>query len=324
MTDPHTTPPASVLAPVLPRPPQLRTAWRRPHGSALALAIAAAARTHAGLVVAVARDTHAAHTLEAELRAFAGADLPVLHLPDWETLPYDVFSPHPDIVSQRVATLFRLPSVARGVLVVPIATLMQRLAPRAFIQGSNLALAVGQRLDLESERRRLDGAGYRHVPQVLEPGDYATRGALIDIFPMGAGEPYRVELFDDTIETIRTFDPETQRSQEKVERVQLLSAREFPVTEQATRAFRALLRERFEIDPRRCPIYQDLREGATPAGIEYYLPLFFEQTASLFDYLPAGTELVMHGAIEAACTRFWTETAERHRFLSRDRERPCL
>ncbi|MFN9791855.1 MAG: transcription-repair coupling factor [Pseudomonadota bacterium] len=324
MTDPHTTPPASVLAPVLPRPPQLRTAWRRPHGSALALAIAAAARTHAGLVVAVARDTHAAHTLEAELRAFAGADLPVLHLPDWETLPYDVFSPHPDIVSQRVATLFRLPSVARGVLVVPIATLMQRLAPRAFIQGSNLALAVGQRLDLESERRRLDGAGYRHVPQVLEPGDYATRGALIDIFPMGAGEPYRVELFDDTIETIRTFDPETQRSQEKVERVQLLSAREFPVTEQATRAFRALLRERFEIDPRRCPIYQDLREGATPAGIEYYLPLFFDRTETLFDYLAPGALVVLAEHVLDAAEAFWATTGDRYEQRRHDVERPVL
>jgi transcription-repair coupling factor (superfamily II helicase) len=323
MTDPHATS-ASALAPALPRPPHARAWWRRPHGSALALAVASAARRHPGLVVAVARDTHAAHTLEAELRGFADADLPVLHLPDWETLPYDVFSPHPDIVSQRVATLFRLPTASRGVLVVPIATLMQRLAPRSFIQGSNLALAVGQVLDLDGERRRLDGAGYRHVPQVLEPGDYATRGALIDIFPMGAAEPYRVELFDDTIETIRTFDPETQRSQEKVDRVQLLNAREFPVTEQATRGFRVLLRERFEIDPRRCPIYQDLREGATPAGIEYYLPLFFERTETLFDYLAPGALVVLGESVLDAAEAFWATTCDRHEQRRHDLERPVL
>jgi transcription-repair coupling factor (superfamily II helicase) len=314
----------SALSPPLPRPPHRRAWWRRPHGSSLALALVAAARRHPGLVVAVARDTHAAHALEAEVRGFAGDELPVLHLPDWETLPYDVFSPHPDIVSQRVATLFRLPGVERGVLVVPIATLMQRLAPRSFIQGSNLALAVGQTLDLDAERRRLDGAGYRHVPQVLEPGDYATRGALIDIFPMGAAEPYRVELFDDTIETIRTFDPETQRSQEKVERVQLLSAREFPVTEQATRAFRALLRERFDIDPRRCPIYQDLREGATPAGIEYYLPLFFESTETLFDYLAPGALVALGENVLEAAEAFWSTTTDRYEQRRHDLERPVL
>jgi len=323
MIDSPSTRPGA-LYPVLPRAPQLRARWRRPHGSALALAIASAARSHDGIVVAVARDTHAAHTLEGELRGFADADLPVLHLPDWETLPYDVFSPHPDIVSQRVATLFRLPGLTRGVLVVPVATLLQRLAPRSFIQGSNLALRVGQTLDLQAERRRLDGAGYRHVPQVLEPGDYATRGALIDIFPMGAGEPYRIELFDDAIETIRTFDPETQRSQEKVERVELLSAREFPVTDQATRAFRVLLRERFEIDPRRCPIYQDIREGSTPAGIEYFLPLFFEHTETLFDYLAPGAMLVLAENVLDAAEAFWATTCDRYEQRRHDLERPVL
>jgi transcription-repair coupling factor (superfamily II helicase) len=323
-TMPQDTVAAPILNPPLPHPGQRRVSWRKPHGSSLALAIASLAQRLDGIVLAVARDNHDAHALEAEIGAFAGERVPVLHFPDWETLPYDLFSPHSEIVSQRVATLYRLPGLSRGVLVVPVATLMQRLAPREFIAGSNLVLKVGEQLDLGAERRRLDGAGYRHVPQVLEPGDYATRGALLDIYPMGAAESYRIELFDEQIETIRTFDPETQRSQAKVDAVNLLSAREFPLTEAATKAFRNVLRERFEIDPRHCAIYQDLREGTTPAGIEYYLPLFFERTDTLFDYLGAEALVVLaHGALDAADT-FWRATHERYEQRRHDLERPLL
>src|SRR5690349_2772484 len=268
--------------PPLPTSPKQRRYWTPPHGSSRALLIAEAARDHAGLLVAVTRDTQRASALEDELRLFAG-DLPVLHFPDWETLPYDLFAPHPEIVSQRIATLYRLPGVKRGVLVVPVATLLQRLAPRSYISGSGLVLEVGQKFDIGAEQRRLEAAGYRHVPQVLEPGDFAVRGAIVDIFPMGTSDPYRIELFDEEIESIRTFDPETQRSAQKVDDVRLLPAREFPLTEESAKAFRAALRERFTIDIRRCPLYQDIKEGATPTGIEYYLPLFFAQTETLFD-----------------------------------------
>jgi transcription-repair coupling factor (superfamily II helicase) len=316
--------PNSVLLPPTPRAGQSRVGWRPPHGSSLALALANLAQHQAGMLVVVARDTHAAHAIEAELAAFAAPGLTILHFPDWETLPYDVFSPHPDIISQRVATLYRLPGIQRGVLVVPVATLMQRLAPRAFIAGSGLMLRVGERLDIAVERRRLDSAGYRHVPQVLEPGDYATRGALIDVFPMGAAEPYRIELFDDTVETIRTFDPESQRSLQQVEAVNLLTAREFPLTDSAAKAVREKLRERFDIDPRRCPVYQDLREGNTPAGIEYYLPLFFDATETLFDYLGADTLLVIGAGAAEAAEAFWQATAERHEQRRHDIERPVL
>jgi len=312
----------------LPRPPlpanaKTRRYWAVPHGSSWALEVAEAARAHDGLLVVVARDTRSADNLEGELAVFAG-ELPVLHFPDWETLPYDVFSPHPEVVSQRIATLYRLPSIKRGVLVVPVATLMQRIAPRTHITGSGLVLRKGQKLDIGAEQRRLEAAGYRNVPQVGEPGDFAVRGALIDIFAMGANEPYRVELFDDEVESIRTFDTETQRSQHQVESVDLLPAREFPVTEEAAKNFRANLRERFPIDTRRCPLYQDMKEGVTPGGIEYYLPLFFPVTETLFDYIAGDALFVLGDGVLDAAEQFWAQTSERYDQRAHDIERPVL
>ena len=313
-----------LLNPPLPDDPKRRRYWNTPHGSSLALALGECARAHSGIVVAVARDTHAAHALEADLRVFAGSDVDVLHFPDWETLPYDLFPPHPEIVSQRIAALYRLPATRRGVLVVPIATLMQRLAPRSFIGGSSLVLELRQTLDLAGEQQRLQAAGYRNVPQVQEPGDFAVRGALLDVFPMGSAEPYRIELFDREIDSIRTFDPETQRSLHKVEKVNLLPAREFPLTDESTKAFRNTLRERFPIDPRHCPIYQDLKEGTTPAGIEYYLPLFFDHTETLFDYLGESSLFVLgENALDAAET-FWSQAQQRYDSRAHDIERPIL
>ncbi|MEX1828909.1 transcription-repair coupling factor [Luteibacter sp. CQ10] len=312
----------------LPRPPlpanaKTRRYWAPPHGSSWALEVAEAARAHDGLLVVVTRDTRSADNLESELGIFAG-DLPVLHFPDWETLPYDVFSPHPEVVSQRIATLYRLPGVKRGVLVVPVATLMQRISPRSHITGSGLVMRKGQKLDIVAEQRRLEAAGYRFVPQVTEPGDFAVRGALIDIYAMGASEPYRVELFDDEIESIRTFDPETQRSQHQVEGVELLPAREFPVTDEAAKSFRNALRDRFPIDVRRCPLYQDMKEGVTPGGIEYYLPLFFAKTETLFEYLAGDTLFVLgEGALESAAA-FWQQVADRYDQRAHDIERPVL
>ena len=317
------------MTPTLPTPPiptstRQRRYWSSPHGAGLALALAETGRAHRGIVVAVAHDTHSAHALEAELGVFAGSDLEVLQLPDWETLPYDLFSPHPDIISQRIAALYRLPSLQRGVLVVPVATLLQRLAPRSYVTGSGLVLELKQKLDIAAEQRRLESSGYRNVPQVTEPGDFAVRGALLDIFPMGSPEPYRIELFDDEIDSIRTFDPETQRSARKVESVRLLPAREFPLTEESTKAFRNTLRERFPIDPRRCPLYQDIKEGVTPAGIEYYLPLFFEQTETLFDYLPRDALFVLGEGVLEAAENFWSAIGERHAQRAHDIERPIL
>jgi transcription-repair coupling factor (superfamily II helicase) len=316
-------PSSNIPVPPIPRTAGQRRDWREPAGSSLALLLCEAARGRDGVVVAVTADSRGARLLEDELQFFAG-DLQVLHFPDWETLPYDLFAPHPQLVSQRIDTLYRLPATRSGVLVVPASTLMQRLAPRSHIAGAGLAVARGERLDHADEQRRLEASGHRLVPLVGEHGDFAVRGALLDVFPMGADEPYRIELFDDAIESIRAFDPETQRSLHQVEAVKLLPAREFPLTDEAMRAFRDRLRERFPIDVRRCPLYQDMKQGVTPGGIEYYLPLFFEATETLFDYLGEEALLVVErGALDAA-EHFWQQTADRYDQRAHDIERPIL
>ena len=314
-------------APPLPRAGQLRAWWRAPASpTALAWYLAQAARTHDALLLVVARDNHGANQIEADLHTLLGGDpsLPVVAFPDWETLPYDRFSPHPDIISQRLSALHRLPTLKRGLVVVPVQTLLQQLAPRSYVIGGSFNLEVGQRLDLEAEKRRLESAGYRNVPQVMDPGDFAVRGGLLDVYPMGADEPLRVELLDEDIDSIRAFDPESQRSLDKVEAVHMLPGREVPMDDASIARVLATLRERFDVDTRRSSLYQDLKSGLAPAGIEYYLPLFFERTATLFDYLPAGSlPVVCVGAAEAAET-FWTQTGERYEQRRHDVERPLL
>lgn len=297
--------------------------WGNLPGAATALAIAEATHATRRFTLLLTDSSQNAERLQAEL-AFFAPDLPVLHFPDWETLPYDVFSPHQDIISQRIATLYRLPEIKHGVLVVPIATALHRLAPTRFLLGSGLVLDVGQKLDVEEMRARLEAAGYRCVDTVYEHGEFAVRGALIDLFPMGSETPYRIDLFDDEIETLRTFDPETQRSIDKVDSIRLLPAREFPLEKKAVTDFRGRFRERFDVDFRRCPIYQDLASGITPSGIEYYLPLFFEETGTLFDYLPDDTQVFSLPGIEQAAEQFWLDARNRYEDRRVDPERPLL
>ena len=317
----------SYPAPPLPRAGQLRAWWRAPASpTALAWYLAQAARAHDAPLLVIARDNHGANQLEADLQTLLGGDpaLPVVAFPDWETLPYDRFSPHPDIISQRLSALHRLPALKRGLVIVPVQTLLQQLAPRSYVIGGSFDLKVGQRLDLEAEKRRLESAGYRNVPQVMDPGDFAVRGGLLDVFPMGADEPLRVELLDEDIDSIRAFDPESQRSLDKVEAVHMLPGREVPMDEASIARVLATLRERFDVDTRRSSLYQDLKSGLAPAGVEYYLPLFFERTATLFDYLPDGSlPVVCTGAYEASVA-FWAQTADRYEQRRHDVERPLL
>ncbi|MEJ2345320.1 MAG: transcription-repair coupling factor [Gammaproteobacteria bacterium] len=299
--------------------------WGRLYGDAPGLAIAEAARRHPGPVLVTTPDTQTAARLESQLQFFARDDgLNILQFPDWETLPYDLFSPHQDIISQRLETLYRLPSLRTGVLIVPVTTLMQRLAPSEYLQANSLLLEVGERLDPEATRLRLEQAGYRYVSQVMEHGEFTVRGSLLDLFPMGSAMPYRIDLFDDEVESIRTFDPENQRTVGKVESIRLLPAREFPMTEEAIQRFRHAYRVRFEGDPQRSLIYRDVSQGHTPGGIEYYLPLFHERCQALSDYLPSSTLLItVQGACEAA-EQFWGQVAQRYEQRRYDSERPLL
>lgn len=297
--------------------------WGNLPGAALSLAIAEAASAAKRFTLLLTADSQSAERLEQELKFFAPG-LPVLHFPDWETLPYDLFSPHQDIISQRIASLYRLPELVHGVLVVPITTALHRLAPTKFLLGSSLVLDVGQKLDVEAMRTRLEASGYRYVDTVYEHGEFTVRGALIDLFPMGSKLPYRIDLFDDEIETLRTFEPDTQRSIDKVDSVRLLPAKEFPLQKEAVTRFKARFRERFDVDFRRSPIFQDLNSGITPAGIEYYIPLFFEETSTLFDYLPQDTQVFSLPGIEAAAETFWKDVRNRYEERRVDPERPLL
>ncbi len=297
--------------------------WGNLPGAALSLAIAEAASSAKRFTLLLTADSQSADRLEQELRFFA-PDLPVLPFPDWETLPYDLFSPHQDIISQRIASLYRLPELDHGILVVPITTALHRLAPTRFLLGGSLVLDIGQKIDVEQMRTRLEASGYRCVDTVYEHGEFAVRGALIDLFPMGSKLPYRIDLFDDEIETLRTFDPETQRSIDKVDSIRLLPAREFPLQKEEVTRFKARFRERFDVDFRRSAIFQDLASGIIPAGIEYYLPLFFEETSTLFDYLPQDTQVFSLPGVEQAAEHFWNDVRGRYEERRGDLTRPLL
>ena len=318
--------PRDPFQPLLPGDSAHPVQWRDLHGSGLGLAASQAAHRHKGPVLILTADTLEANRLEYELRFFTGGDetLPVLNFPDWETLPYDSFSPHQDIVSQRLATLYQLPSLNRGVLVVPISTLMNRLPPRRYLQAHSLLLDVGDRLDLNDMRRRLEANGYRCVSQVMEHGEFAVRGGLLDLFPMGGALPYRIDFFDEQVDSIRTFDPETQRSLENVEKIRLLPAREFPLDEEAVTRFRQSYRLRFEGNPQSGTIYRDVSDGLAPPGIEYYLPLFFDETESLLDYVAPQALIITTPGVATAADRFWQEITGRHESLRHNRERPLL
>jgi transcription-repair coupling factor (superfamily II helicase) len=314
---------SALLQPPTPSTTSPRLRWQQLYGSAAALALAEAARADRRLYVLIADGARALERLTAELRFFAAGSLPLLRLPDWEVLPYDLFSPHPDIVSERLQTLFELPHTAHGCLIVAADTLLQRLPPRNYVQGRAFELATGQALALEPFRQRLIEAGYASVSQVVSPGEFAIRGSLLDVYPMGAAAPLRIDLFDEEIEAIRRFDPETQRSLDSLARVRLLPAREVPLDAQAVRDFRRRYRTRFE-DPNRSAIYRDVSEGMAPAGIEFYQPLFFASTATLFDYLPAQAVIVRDAALPGTLSRAWLDISARYEDRRHDIERPVL
>jgi len=310
--------------------PGKRHTLPHPGGSADALLLAQLAtreRAASRLTAIVTADANDAQRLIDEL-AFFAPDLRVTLFPDWETLPYDTFSPHQDLISERLATLWRISQrdheAGADVVLVPATTALYRLAPPSFLAGYTFEFKVRQKLDEARLKAQLTLAGYNHVTQVVSPGEYAVRGGLIDLFPMGSLVPYRVDLFDDEIDSIRTFDPDSQRSLYPVPEVRLLPGREFPMDDAARALFRSRWRELLEGDPTKSRIYKDIGNGVATAGIEYYLPLFFEETATVFDYLGEQATVVLHGDLEPAFQRFWQDTRDRHRLLQGDPDRPVL
>lgn len=305
-----------------------KTFWNRLYGSSLALSIVEAARTHiSGPVVIIVEDVTHADTLTREIEFYKNERQTIFHLPDWETLPYDIFSPHQDIIAERLTTLHALQTIRGGdILIIPLNTLAQRLSPRSYIQGNVLSLKVNQQLNIENFRRELEASGYINVSEVMEHGEFAIRGSIIDLYPASSTMPYRIDLFDNDIESIRCFDPQSQRSDNKVDRIELLPAREFPTDDKAIQKFRSRYREMLSGDPLNSIIYNSVSDGIMPTGIEYYLPIFFDdnELATLFDYLPKSSLYIAPNELTQHLETFEAEVNERYEQRRHDVERPIL
>lgn len=294
-------------------------------GSALPLAIIDTAASHDGLSVLLCADTSSALKLEAELSYLAlDHGLDVLLFPDWETLPYDNFSPHQDIISQRLETLYRLPSMRRGILILPVATAMAKLPPPSFLAANSLLLQQDEINEPAQLKKQLEQAGYANVHQVIAHGEYSQRGSILDVFPMGSSQPYRIDYLDDSVDSIRFFDVESQRSGEMVSQIKILPAHEFPTSKLAIEQFRSGWREQFGASNQPESIYQQVTKQVWPAGIEYYIPLFFSDTHNISDYFPPGSQLLTQGDIKHSCEQFWLDVNHRYEERRYDRSRPIL
>ncbi|MCP5161871.1 MAG: transcription-repair coupling factor [Hahellaceae bacterium] len=321
----------SALLPPLPKKAADHRQWGNVSEGLFPLLLAQAIKSHQGHLLLITQDSEEAQALEESIRFYLGqthteieSDTPVLILPDWETLPYDVFSPHEDITSQRLQALYQLPNLRKGILIAPVNTVLHKLAPPQFLQRSGLVIKTTQKLALGQYQQSLAAAGYRHVETVYNHGEFTARGSIVDIFPMGSDLPYRIELFDDDVESIRTFDPDTQRTIEKISEITLLPAYEFPWDKESRSAFRNRWGEHFPNVGKESPLYNDICSGLKSPGLEYYLPLFFDETASLFDYLPQNTLIFSSAKLEQASTQFWHEINDRFESLRHDRLRPIL
>ena len=293
-------------------------------GASASLSAVELAKAHHGPLMMIANDPRHADQLEAEIRWFAGAEFPVQHFVEWETLPYDSFSPHQDIVSQRLTILSSLGNLTRGIVIVSGPSLLQRLPPIDYVAARTLHLQQGQTLDRQAFIDSLGACGYLRVPQVDEHGEFAVRGSLLDVFPMGSDQPLRIDFFDDELESIRYFSAETQISRDKVDSIRILPAREIPLDDKDIRLFRERYRERFEGQPAKSRVYREVSEGIAHGGIEYFLSLFFEDTASFSDYLPKGTLILAPADLQQTLDQSWHEVVERYELCRFDPERPIL
>lgn len=300
--------------------------WGRLYGSSKSLAISRLANKEDKPVVVMTRDSLQAARLTEELKFYSGdqSQINILAFPDWETLPYDLFSPYQDIISGRLATLAGLSTFRKGVLVVPVTTVMHRLLPKDYLNSHSLLLSTGQQLDINNFKRNLTAAGYTFTSQVMEHGDTAIRGSLIDIYPMGTNMPFRIDLFDEEIDSIRIFDPESQRSLDKIDSINILPAKEIALTDEGIARFRAGWREKFAGNPGQCPVYRDVSQGLAPAGIEYYLPLFYQETNTLFDYVTDDSIFILDEDVRETMEGFWNDIEDRYEQGRHDIERPLV
>ncbi len=307
--------------------------WHNLPGSSNSLALYNGALASDAPILLVTHDTPAALKLEQELLSLVTNEneVTICLFPDWETLPYDTFSPHQDIISQRLATLHQLSRMKKGIVIVPVTTLVQRLAPKKYIEANSLIISKGDKKDLHRLRQELESSGYRCVDQVMEHGEFSARGAILDIFPMGSNSPFRLDFFDDEIDDIRLFDPENQRSSDKIDHINLLPAHEFPTDEAAISLFRSQYRALFKSSIDKESIYHQVSNGILPPGIEYYLPLFFENaignelsTNTLCDYLAPNTLIAISGDLDKSLNQYWQDINYRYENRRYDPTRPLL
>jgi transcription-repair coupling factor (superfamily II helicase) len=315
----------SPLKPGYVNKPGMKSYWGKLYGSAFSLALSNLSIQSGHFIMLVTSDMPSAQNIRHELEFYLqDTNIDVLTLPDWETLPYDNFSPHQDIISERLATLYHLPKLEKGILIVPLNTLMHRLMPVDYINSNTLLLNIGMTLDIDQFRTDLEKSGYRCVANVYEHGEFAVRGSIIDLFPMGNPLPYRIDLFDNEIETIKTFDVETQRSIEPIQSVNMMPAREFPLDKTSISLFREQYRDKLNGDLTQNVIYNDVGQGIASPGIEYYLPLFFTRTTTLFDYLPKNTVVVNFTDLEQVTEHFIGDTHQRYEQYQYNVQRPLL
>ncbi|MDG2140897.1 MAG: transcription-repair coupling factor [Gammaproteobacteria bacterium] len=316
----------SIQEPALPKNPSSICYWNNISGCAKSIAICNAGDNATSPILLLCESNETVERSIRELKYFAQSftDLPVLSLPDWETLPYDTFSPHQDITSQRLSALYHLPKLTRGILVLSISSLMHKLPPSEYIAANSLDLKVGEILEIEKFKEQLILSGYKVVDSVFEHGEFTIRGSIIDIFPMGSVLPYRIDLFDNEIETLRTFDPESQRSDQQIQKIKLLPAREYPLDDEGISKFRNGFHELFDIDPRQCPLYQDVSDGISSSGLEYYLALFYDSLDSLFDFMPKEMIIIKEGQLKECGEKFWEDVETRYEVRLLDKHRPVL
>ncbi|WP_319557544.1 transcription-repair coupling factor [Thiomicrorhabdus sp.] len=301
-----------------------RSHWNLNNRAESALLIANFAQQIDGPSVIVTDDSQAADQLQESLNFFLQERLPVLKFPEWETLPYDRFSPHQDIVSERLKTLYRLPECQQAILVIPVSTLLQKVLPQSYLHQYTFLLHSGDRLDLDTFNEKLEASGYQRVSQVMEHGEYAIRGSIIDLYPMGSKLPFRIDLFDDEVESIRSFDPESQRSIDTLESIQLLPAKEYDFTAEGITRFKQNFKSYFGDDAANCQLYKSVSNQETVGGLEYYLPLFHSLTETLFDYLPDNSVFFHFGDMEVLADKVLQDYQERYEIGQYNPDFPIL